>query len=59
MKRNTMCRLAALVLAIALLLSTAAVSADTVTGNLEAKGRFYTDYTTIDEARVVGAVGRR
>ena len=54
MKRNTMCRLAALVLAIALLLSTAAVSADTVTGNLEAKGRFYTDYTTIDEARVVG-----
>ena len=33
MKRNTMCRLAALVLAIALLLSTAAVSADTVHGD--------------------------
>ena len=53
-KRTTIRRLAALVLTIALLLTTVAVSADTVTGNLNAKGRFYTDYTTIDEARTVG-----
>ena len=53
-KRSIMRKLIAIALGMALSLTSVAASAGTVTGNLDAAGKFYTDYSTIDEARIVG-----
>ena len=51
---NTFKKLASLVLALCMLVSIMPVLAATVSGDMEAKGHFYADYVTLDEAMEAG-----
>ncbi len=53
-RQDVMKKMTPIVLGVAMALSSVSAAAGTESGNLAAGGRFYTDFTDIDEARAVG-----